>query len=150
MITDKISNKELYSGIHNGFKEAFEFLEKVTNENIPVGKYEIDKDNVYAIVQEYETKEPDKWERHKKYIDVQYIVSGNEIIGWENISVLPSMPEYFADKDCSLFNFEGGSNIIMKPGYFCVLFPDDMHRPGTKYKKIEKIKKVIVKIAVDY
>ena len=148
MITDVLNKKELYYGVHKGFKEAFEFIEKVCKENLELGKYELDGKNLYAMVQEYDTKECGNWECHRNYIDIQFIVSGEEIIGWDNISEIPEGVEYNAEKDCSIFPKEGGTDIVMKAGTYCVLFPHDLHKPGMKYKNIEKVKKVVVKIAV--
>lgn len=148
MIVDVLDNKELYYGIHKGFKEAFEFIEKVCKENIQVGKYELDGKNLYAMVQEYDTKEAGNWECHRRYIDIQFLVSGNEVIGWDNIKNIPENAEYNTEKDCCIFSKDGGTDVVVNGGTYCILFPHDLHKPGMKYKFAEKVKKVVVKIAV--
>lgn len=148
MIVDVLKNKELYYNVHGGFKAAFEFIEKAVTENYELGKYEIDGKNIYAMIQEYETKESGNWECHRKYIDIQFIVSGEETIGWNNISAIPEGVSYNEEKDCSLFPMECGTDVLMKDNMYCVLFPQDLHQPGMKYKTVGKVKKIVVKIAV--
>ena len=148
MIVDVLKNKELYYGVHDRFKAAFEFIEKAVEENYEIGKYEIDGKNIYAMVQEYDTKENGNWECHIKYIDIQFIVSGNEIIGWNNISLIPEGVSYNEEKDCSLFQMDSGTDVVMSDNMYCVLFPQDLHQPGMKYNTVGKVRKIVVKIAV--
>ena len=53
MIFDRIENSAKYANSHKGFAEGFAFLEKAVAENLPVGRYEIDGDNIFAFIQEY-------------------------------------------------------------------------------------------------
>lgn len=148
MIVDVLDKKELYYNVHKGFKEAFDFIEKVCRENLPVGKYELDGKKLYAMVQEYDTKENGDWECHRNYIDIQFIVSGREVIVWDNIANIPEGVEYNPEKDCSKFSKDGGTDVSLSDNTYCILFPHDLHKPGMKYKNVEKVKKVVVKIAV--
>ena len=88
MILDKIERCERYFDVHKNFEAGFSFIKKALAENLPAGKYEIDGENVFAMVQEYETR---KWERpflegHKKYIDLQFIAEGEERMDLINIT----------------------------------------------------------------
>ena len=84
MIIDKLENAALYQDFHKGFHEAFTFLQNITNEPFTIGKHIIDLDNIFAINNEYKTKgrNDSKIEAHRKYIDIQYIVEGSELIGY--------------------------------------------------------------------
>ena len=79
MIIDTIKNCGLYAAGNENLKKGFEFIKEFLENPKAVGKYEIDGDNIYAIVQEYETKAPGKFESHKKYTDIQFLVSGKEL-----------------------------------------------------------------------
>lgn len=148
MIVDVLKNKELYYGIHKNMKPAMEFIEKAVAENLEVGRYELDGKNLYALVQEYDSKTDAKWEYHRKYIDIQFIVSGKEIITWDNIKNVPDGVEYNEEKDIAKFDMDGGTDVVMEAGYYNILYPQDLHQPGRVFDKVEPIKKIVVKIAV--
>ena len=108
-----------------------------------------------AILQRYETREPDsgKPEAHRRYVDVQYIVSGREEMGW-----CPMSPElkvcdpYDQEKDIVFFdNLIPISGIELAAGDFAVLYPTDVHRPcGSPEGGPQQVTKVVVKIAIDH
>lgn len=148
MIVDVLKNKEIYYGIHKNMKPAMEFIEKAVAENLEVGRYELDGKNLYALVQEYDSKTDAKWEYHRKYIDIQFIVSGKEIITWDNIKNVPDGVEYNEEKDIAKFDMDGGTDVVMEAGYYNILYPQDLHQPGRVFDKVEPIKKIVVKIAV--
>ncbi len=148
MIVDVLKNKELYYGIHKNIKPAMEFIEKAVAENLEVGRYELDGKNLFALVQEYDSKTDAKWEYHRKYIDIQFIVSGKEIITWDNIKNVPDGVEYNEEKDIAKFDMDGGTDVVMEAGYYSILYPQDLHQPGRVFDKVEPIKKIVVKIAV--
>ncbi len=148
MIVDVLKNKELYYGIHKNIKPAMEFIEKAVAENLEVGRYELDGKNLFALVQEYDSKIEASWEYHRKYIDIQFIVSGKEIITWDNIKNLPDGVEYNEEKDIAKFAMSGGTDVVMETGYYCILYPQDLHQPGRVFDNVEPIKKIVVKIAI--
>lgn len=148
MIVDVLKNKELYFGVHKNMKPAFDFIEKAVKEDLEVGRYELDGKNLFALVQEYDSKTDAKWEYHRKYIDIQFIVSGKEIIAWDNIRNVPDGVIYNEEKDIAKFDMNGGTDIIMEAGYYSILYPQDLHQPGRVYDKVEPIKKIVVKIAL--
>lgn len=150
MICDKLNNSNMYCKVHPGFKKAFDFLKDFEKNPLPVGKYEIDGENVYASVQEYETQPCDakKWEAHKKYIDIQAVFSGVEALGWTPLEELERDGKYMEESDCTLFKEYEGSELILKKGYFCVLFPEDAHKPGCVSRVSSKMSKIVVKVRV--
>ena len=150
MIADIIKNSNLYTEKNPKFAKAFSFIEEFNKKNLPAGRYEIDGDNVYASVQTYETisENEAKWEAHKKYIDIQYVASGKEIIKWVNIQKLKPVTEYNEEKDIYLLDGDEGMDIKLDSGSFLVLYPEDAHKPKCIWENIQKVVKIVVKVKV--
>jgi len=133
--------------------KAIEFLKNTDLEKLAEGKYEIDGDKMYANVMERETKlkSDARAEIHKKYIDVQYLVSGAEIIGFARLSDDNVIVEDLLDKkDIAYYTTVKNENeLLLSPGQFGIFFPDDIHRPTCAVGSPAMIKKVVVKIHVD-
>lgn len=148
MIFDSIKNRKLYEVMHSGIKLGFDFIEKVINEGAEVGKYEIDGKNVYAMVQEYEGKENhEKFEAHKNYADIQFVLSGREIMESAKPEFCSPMNEYNPEKDVQHFTCNGLKTVIEAgENDFAIFFPDDVHKPGIRYAEGEIIRKVVVKV----
>ena len=83
MVIDKIENSKLYVSLSEKIAKAFAYINKTDLSQLALGKYEIDNNDIFAFVQEYDTKDKSecKLEGHSKYIDIQYIISGVELIG---------------------------------------------------------------------
>ena len=148
MIFDTIKNYKLYSGLRTDFKEAFEFLLTNNFDKTP-GRYEL-KNNMYYMVQNYETKNESEgfFETHRKYIDLQYIVSGKERHGFAHISLLKQRVDYDEEKDLVVYDGHG-SNIILEKNFFAIYYPEDGHMPNLNPgNNPEKMIKVVVKIPV--
>ena len=110
-------------------------------------RHEVDGDSIYALVQEYLTKPQAecKWEAHRRYIDLQYVTQGAEGIGFANIHHL-QQGQYIPEKD--FLPLAGDAEqIILKNGYFMLLFPEDAHMPGMAIGKPELVRKIVLKIA---
>lgn len=150
MIVDNFSNSVKYRNIHSGFDKAFDFLEECLENNLETGRYEIDSDRVYALVQSYETSQPDylPWESHEKYIDIQFVAEGREVVGWKNTTDLTPVSAYDTDEDCVLYKPEDGTGIVLGAEYFAIFFPWDGHRPKGFCDKPAAVKKVVIKVAV--
>ena len=133
MIADTIDNAGLYKSVHPGVTAAFEFINKAIEEDLPVGKYEIDGRAIWASVQEYETKtEPDgKWEAHRDYIDVQFVREGREVIYTKRVGALEESVPYNPEKDVVFYkNISDASAQVLESGEWALLFPEDAQRPG--------------------
>ena len=151
MIIDKLENAALYRDIHRGFKEAFTFLQNITNKNFSIGKHIIDSDNIFAISNEYKTKNKNdsKIEAHKQYIDIQYIVEGTELIGYSPLRKQTIYTEYNNETDLMFFQEPPSSYLEITKGMFAVFFPEDLHMPGIFRNSPVTAKKVVVKIKVN-
>lgn len=150
MIFDRIENRRIYENLHVGFSSAFDFIEKAVSEGLGVGRYDIDGDRVYAMVQEYETRED--WalfEAHRRYIDIQFIVSGSEYMECTDICNCKDHTPYDVEKDAGFYTLCGlKRGIEMLDGDFVIFYPHDAHRPTLRLGECKQVKKVVVKIAV--
>lgn len=153
MIFDTLKNCSMYYGVHDKFQKAFEFIKKAESENLPAGKYEIDGTKVYAIVQEYDSKNPAdyQFEGHRKYIDIQYIMSGTEVIEALSIKNAKAVTDYIPEREVQFYEGDDSSiKRIMEPGEYGIFYPDDIHKPGLMHgEKPEPIRKVLVKVMVE-
>lgn len=150
MIIDKIENCALYYGAHPNFEKAFAFIKKAIAENLAVGKYELDGKNLFASVQEYNTKEEQaaRFEGHEKYIDIQYIVSGAEYVEVTDIAKAQPITEYNEEKDVQFYQAkEQVWKGVWTANDYGIFFPHDIHRPGMRVDGISApAKKILVKI----
>lgn len=147
MIYDNIKNSERYENISINFKKAFEFLRREDLKDLPAGRYEIDSDNIFALVQTYETMylESKEYEVHKKYIDVQYMVNGEENMGFSQIHSLNVKNSYNDESDAMIME---GDKVLYKlrEGEFFIFFPEEPHMPGVTKDEKREVKKVVIKI----
>ena len=150
MIFDNIKNCKMYYGVNPKFEKAFDFIKKAMDENLEVGKYEIDGKEIYGIIQSYDSKlkENARFEGHENYIDIQCVVKGSEMMGVMEITNAVISDEYNPEKDVAFYkDSETASYCKTKDGDFCVFYPHDIHRPGMAIDDIQTpVLKVIVKI----
>lgn len=148
MIIDSIQNAELYQQHNSKFKQAFEFIMKSDLKTMANGTYPIDGEEVFAIVQEYQTKleTQAKLESHHQYIDIQYMITGSEKMGYalkQNQEIIENHP----DKD--LIFYRGNYSMLqVAEQMFTIFFPNDLHMPGVIDGEKKLIKKVVVKLKV--
>lgn len=152
MIIDHLNNNALYTSIHPNFKLAFDFIKKAVDEDLPVGKYEVDGDAVYGIIQAYDSKakEDCKLEGHKRYIDIQFMVSGHEAFEIADIAKVSAKTEYNDVKDVVFYHDADMMNtVVLQDNEFGVFFPWDIHRPGIAANgKSVPVKKIVMKVKV--
>lgn len=152
MIVDKITNFALYTALHENLPKAFDFIKRALEENLPAGRYEIEGDALYASVQEYETHaaEEAKFEGHRRYIDLQFVVSGTESIDVIDIEKAETVAEYDPAIEAAFYHAkQTPHSCTLSDGDFAILFPHDLHSPGIHADGAPcKMKKIIVKIGI--
>lgn len=150
MILDKITSFEKYKNVIPRFDKIADYLERSDLENLADGKYEIDGDNVYLLIQEYETKneKEKKWESHKKYIDIQIIINGVECMGHSMINHLCVSENYNDEKDIIFYEEprKRSSMLVIRDKEFCVFYPEDGHKPGYYIDRPGNVKKAVIKV----
>ena len=150
MIIDNLSNAKQYYGIGERIERSLKYLEITDLAKLEIGKHEIDGKNIYALVSEYDTKnlEQGKWEAHRKYLDIQFVISGKEKIGYCHINEMKMKIEYNEDKDI-LFLEGNGDYLSVNEGTFAIFAPEDVHMPGIKAENQQQVKKIVIKILID-
>lgn len=130
------------------WKAAFQFLGQDLTKIEP-GKYRLAGDDVYASVNDYQTKLPEdaNWEAHRKYIDLQYIISGEEMMGILPLEKTVMPEEYNESKDLIFFGEAVGEQYLATPDTFFLFFPSDAHRPSMQTDSPEPVRKLVIKIA---
>lgn len=147
MIIDKIENAQLYYGLSEGIKQGLQYLEENDLSKVENGNYEIDGENLFVSVQDYQSKleSEGKFEAHKKYTDIQFIIKGHERLGYGNISDFAPLSVYDEEKDIEFLVGEGDF-AHAKEGYFLIFMPQDAHMPCISFENSEYVKKAVVKV----
>ena len=148
MIKDDIKRAEVYYNISANLKKGFEWIKKNDLKNLPDGRYEI-SDKIYANLQSYQTKDNAPYEAHRDYIDIQYMVSGEEVSGVTDYSNCSTIENYDKEKDIEFLKINVDEKFYqIKEGEFFVFFPHDAHKPALKLREPQNVKKVIVKVGI--
>ena len=149
MIIDHLDNARLYFGLGVRLAAGLRYLQETDLQHLVPGRYEIEGRSLFALVFEYQTKprEAAFWEAHRQYIDIQYVQSGTELIGYAPLALM-ECGSY--DEGDDIVRAEGeGEFLELRAGFFAVLGPQDVHMPGLLRDVPHAVKKVIVKVAVD-
>jgi biofilm protein TabA len=134
-------------------EKAIDFLRRTDLTSLPEGRVAIDGDEVYAIVSVYTTKPLDRLvelEGHKKYVDIQLLLAGREVIGWASAKALPVTVPYDEDKDFWNGNLaiEQLTFLRLAAGQAAVFYPSDAHAPQAADGEPTPVKKIVVKVAL--
>lgn len=151
MIFDHISNIATYKGLSPNIALCLDFLKQM-NPDTAVGTYQINQ-HVKAIVSEYETKQHNEYgyEAHRKNIDIQYLISGQEKICCLPLEFLKETKAYNEENDVAFYNEDGKKpqELLLGDGYFTILFPQDGHMPQLCVDNPLKVKKVVIKVEIN-
>ena len=133
-----------YAAIIPGLEEAVEAAAKITDWS--AGNVALSGGNK-ILVQELDTKSPEGklCEAHKDYLDIQYIVEGEEVVGWAPIDTVTETEPFNEEKDAGKYEGEH-TPIQIKQGYCYVVFPEDAHAPGLYTDEPGELTKVVVKL----
>lgn len=150
MIFESLDNLQRYKGLNKEINRILEIFKKSNASSFTVGRKDIDGDLLYMNFAEYETKSTEnaKFEAHRKYIDVMYMIEGSETIYVKNVKKLKRITdEYNPETDALLADFEENSTkVLMQEGDVAIFFPQDAHAPGCIADHRQKVKKIIGKV----
>ncbi|MBK9161046.1 MAG: YhcH/YjgK/YiaL family protein [Nitrosomonadales bacterium] len=148
MILSALPQSSRYTALHPLFPLAFDYIRDTDFFALAPGRYPIVGDDLFAIVEQVPAKarEMAKLEAHRRYIDIQLVLEGDETMGWKPLAdCLNPVSEHSMEKDIRFFHDAPASWVPVPPDHFCIFFPEDAHAPlvggGT-------IRKVIFKVAV--
>jgi biofilm protein TabA len=154
MIVAKLEHMTGQIAPTSNMQRALDFLRQVRGKELPDGKVEIDGDRVFALMQSYETvatSDPILFEAHRKYIDVQYVAAGQEVIAWASSDRLIVTEAYDQAKE-AWFGTRPASDttfVRLAAGELAVLYPTDGHAPRLATGAPAAVKKIVVKVAVE-
>lgn len=151
MIYDTIDNALLYTKAIPRLHKAMAFVKKISSRKglTEDGRYPIDGDDLYASISSYRTREDRglPFEAHRKYIDVQFMLYGEELIDVAHGKRFRLKDRYEASRDVLFIHCPRQySSIVLTPAHFTVLYPHDYHRPCQSVDSPAEARKLVVKI----
>ncbi|MEW4412360.1 YhcH/YjgK/YiaL family protein [Clostridium sp. AN503] len=152
MIFSSIYAKDGFGKYPQAIQTALEYLKANDFTKMEPGVYEIQGRDIYAQVMDAQTgditeKRP---ECHEKFVDVQFLASGRERLGFTPDTGDYEVDERFDDRDLIFYKaVEHEGFVEAVPGCYSIFFPADVHRPAIASGEPMKIRKVVVKVSVD-
>ena len=145
MILDHIDAISKYKGIHSNLDIAIEAIINGDLNQRVAGKYAIKENDVFYMVQAYDTKlaKDVKFETHHKYLDIQWMVQGEEIMGFQIEPELTVETDYDAEKDIAFYT-GSGQDIKVEQGRFAIFFPNEGHQPSVAVSASKPVMKIVV------
>jgi YhcH/YjgK/YiaL family protein len=149
MVTARLEQASAYFNLSEGIRTALEYLRREDLAALPAGRHEIEGDQVFALVSDYDTRATADafWEAHRRHVDVQYVHAGAERIGWGDLAAF-DIRSYDAAADLVVADGTSGRFVDVEAGRFVILFPHDVHMPGITGEAVSRVRKVVVKVRV--
>lgn len=136
----------------NLMKIVFDFLEGNKKNALEKGKFFIEDSKLFGFYSEYKTHTDEQqiWEAHRKYLDIQFLVSGQEIIEYSDLKNMSIAEEYSDETDAVLGTCDKVDyRFKMEEESFLILFPEEAHLPGVTGENESINQKIVIKIPID-
>ncbi len=148
MIIDTLNNMPMYMTVHPGLQTAFHFLQLYMKDPKPAGRYVLDDDGMYASVETYATrlKQDQLFESHRTYMDVQFIVHGEELLGYSPVCQMCTESTYSEKDDIRWYSGDCSTWVKLQKQYFALVYPHESHLPGIVVGESQNVTKIVVKI----
>ena len=147
VLKDNIANISKYT-LADDIKNGLKYLRDTDFSALSDGRYEI-SDNMYVNIESYQTKLDGDYEAHKNYVDIQYVISGEEKIGVTDYFFCASKVPYDSERDIEFLTADLGSYIYLKENEFMILYPQDAHKPCISINaEPVSVRKSVVKVKV--
>jgi len=154
MIVDSLANASQYRGLALLLDRGLEEMTRLSANPPADGRHELSGQSLYASISTYSTESPEEkaFEAHRRYIDIQVVLSGRETLYWAPLAMLEPRGEYAEAKDVAFYTGLPSVAVPLEPGWFTVLFPQDAHKPGCislgGQGGPSTVKKLVIKVAV--
>ncbi len=148
MIADSIESTGLYAGLGPGIRKALETLRAGGLSGLADGRHEIDGDRVFVLMQTYTTK-PEveaRLEAHRKYLDIQVVLEGREVMYWAPLEGLEPDGAYSDEKDVAFFKGAAQGVLPVAAGHFALFYPQDAHKPQCAWGGPGRVRKAGFKV----
>lgn len=150
MILDTLENLSLYVCLHPGLEQFEKAFRQYTPSYYPLGKQELDEENAFLILKEYETSSPNGalLEAHNQYWDIMYMLEGEEIVYVKPRNRIRHIVKEYNEQDEALLATldEDCTPVLLTSGQFLILLPGDAHCPERENRTKTKVKKIIGKL----
>ncbi|AVK61466.1 hypothetical protein C5Z25_06655 [Lactobacillus sp. CBA3605] len=148
-LTNKNDSTAKFLATIPAFKPVFDLLNRDDLDNFPLGRFDL-TNQIFGVAQEFDSLPDDngRWESHQKNIDIQFVVSGTELIKSTHLDQLIVAEDALKKNDALYYgDFKGNySRIILRPGDFAIFLPEDAHKPCLQVADSVKVKKIVVKV----
>ena len=154
MVIDTLQHEETYMRLGKGIETALRFFQSYQDDGADLpAKTILDGENIFVNGVNYtsEAKPRGQLEAHRKYIDVMYVVEGEERFYYKPFSECAhvTMP-YSAEKECALAQIDAdAAQVRFSAGQFLIFFPQDAHLAAQLWDEPCKVRKFIAKVAVE-
>lgn len=152
MIFDHFQNASIYNGLSRKIAEGLALLADPAVRNAPAGKHIVRDKELFYVVAEYTTKphQEVKPEIHQKYLDIQFVATGQEYIETSPLDKLTVCDAYDPQKDAALYQPDPmPSRLLMRPGWFAIFWPNEPHAPGVCVDVPTAVRKIVVKVLME-
>jgi len=152
MVADTLANLGIYSPLNPYIEKAAEYIEAFQKQPAADGRYPLDGDRFFVIVQRYATssRKGKHFEAHRKYIDLQAVLKGRETIAWAPLEELSEISEEFSKGgDIAFYDGKERMAVKLREGWFALLFPGDAHIPCVALGKPAEVVKLVFKIRME-
>ncbi|RDC63675.1 YhcH/YjgK/YiaL family protein [Adhaeribacter pallidiroseus] len=147
MIFDHLDNAARYAALHPDFAVAFDFLKDNQVDQLPTGKHNIRGESIFAIISDdfgFGGQEQARLEAHQKYLDIQVVLAGTDVMGWQQLGACPQIQEpYSPERDVVFYSDQPLVWFKVPAQHFVIFYPEDTHAP---LATAEKIRKIVFKI----
>ncbi len=148
MIYDTTENINQYRGLFENLDIAIDYIENNDISELPLGRTDIDGDNVFVNIMEVETQPSSEknFEVHSKYMDLQMDIKGTEICE-VSLGDITELEPYSDETDCAILDCELSAALVMGEGRFAVFMVEEPHKPNVRAEGFINVKKAVFKIA---
>lgn len=145
MIIDHIRNREKYYFLGEAYKLALDFFAEEAEKTLERGEVSLKNDVVIKkCITETKYECDSKFEAHRRFADIHFVVYGVERIGYADVDLL-EITDYNEVSD-GVHLSGTGELITLRPGYFMITLPDDAHMPCVCEDTPAPLGKMIAKI----
>lgn len=150
MIIDRLENDSAAAHLAPRLRQGLVWLRSRDLNALSDGRHDVDGDRLFALVQEYTTRNASdcRWEAHRTYTDIQYVVRGAERMGYTNIEHTQEQEPYDAGRDVAFFE-PRTDFVTVHAGMFVIFTPEDVHAPGAAAGEPAVVRKIVLKVAGD-
>ncbi len=150
MILAHIEDSERYFSLHPLFKQLFDYVKTHDLSQVPAERITLDGERLFINVADASLKSPEEQvlEVHRRYIDVHFPLSNNEVMGWSPLQGLQteSVNPFNEEDDYAVYAETAQTYLTIRPGEFAIVWPEDAHAPIIGEGKLRKL---IAKVLID-